>query len=222
MRQLDVTDEQLQYLERVRATLETEYLGPYGQVGILDALQYLIDVHEAADPDMPSTDAAVVDAATPVVAGENRPSQVADVPAEAAVTADSASSNGTPPADTDETADTTAPEADVGSDDGEATAPASHDASDDSETTEGTGRTAERGDESEDTTDGGDEGGSSPPTPSGGNDRLQAMMNLLDTHGNKWREGDGEARYEVDLPNGSVETVQTRDDVRAVLFKNYR
>jgi hypothetical protein len=48
------------------------------------------------------------------------------------------------------------------------------------------------------------------------------MMNLLDTHGDKWREGGPDARYEVDLPDGSVETVQTRDDVRAVLFKNYR
>jgi len=47
------------------------------------------------------------------------------------------------------------------------------------------------------------------------------MMQLLDTHEDKWREGDGEARYEVDLPDGSTESAQTKDDVRALLFKNY-
>ncbi|MDR5673529.1 Uncharacterized protein AArcCO_0460 [Halalkaliarchaeum sp. AArc-CO] len=51
--------------------------------------------------------------------------------------------------------------------------------------------------------------------------RLNAMMSLLDTHEDKWREGDGEARYEVDLPDGETATAQTKDDVRALLFKNY-
>ncbi|AUX09074.1 hypothetical protein AArcSl_1444 [Halalkaliarchaeum desulfuricum] len=51
--------------------------------------------------------------------------------------------------------------------------------------------------------------------------RLNAMMSLLDTHEDKWRESDGEARYEVDLPDGETATAQTKDDVRALLFKNY-
>ena len=55
----------------------------------------------------------------------------------------------------------------------------------------------------------------------GGSDQLNAMMSLLDTHGGKWREADGDARYEVDLPDGSVETARTKDDVRALLFRNY-
>ncbi|WP_434522283.1 hypothetical protein [Halorubrum sp. AS12] len=55
----------------------------------------------------------------------------------------------------------------------------------------------------------------------GGASQLDAMMSLLDTHGDKWREADGDARYEVDLPDGSVETARTKDDVRALLFKNY-
>lgn len=54
-----------------------------------------------------------------------------------------------------------------------------------------------------------------------GTGQLNAMMSLLDTHADKWREGDGDARYEVDLPDGSVETARTKDDVRALLFKNY-
>ncbi|HMB50527.1 MAG TPA: hypothetical protein VKM69_07675, partial [Natronoarchaeum rubrum] len=59
------------------------------------------------------------------------------------------------------------------------------------------------------------------PTPGGGGDRLNTMMQLLDTHEEKWREGSGDARYEVDLPDGSTETANTKDDVRALLFKNY-
>jgi hypothetical protein len=55
----------------------------------------------------------------------------------------------------------------------------------------------------------------------GGAGQLDAMMSLLDTHGDKWREADGDARYEVDLPDGSVETARTKDDVRALLFRNY-
>ena len=54
-----------------------------------------------------------------------------------------------------------------------------------------------------------------------GSSQLDAMMSLLDTHDDKWREGDGDARYEVDLPDGDVETARTKDDVRALLFKNY-
>ncbi len=54
-----------------------------------------------------------------------------------------------------------------------------------------------------------------------GTTQLNAMMSLLDTHDDKWREGEGDVRYEVDLPDGSVETARTKDDVRALLFKNY-
>ncbi|SMO43289.1 Rho termination factor N-terminal domain-containing protein [Halorubrum cibi] len=55
----------------------------------------------------------------------------------------------------------------------------------------------------------------------GGAGQLNAMMSLLDTHDDKWRKGDGDARYEVELPDGSVETARTKDDVRALLFRNY-
>lgn len=60
-------------------------------------------------------------------------------------------------------------------------------------------------------------------TPKNGEERLEAMMNLLDTHDDKWSETDAEdARYEVTLPDGETERVRTRDEVRAVLFKHYR
>lgn len=51
--------------------------------------------------------------------------------------------------------------------------------------------------------------------------QLNAMLNLLETHDDKWRTADGDARYEVELPDGSIESARTKDDVRATLFKNY-
>lgn len=54
-----------------------------------------------------------------------------------------------------------------------------------------------------------------------GDGQLNAMLSLLETHQDKWREADGDARYEVDLPDGSTEAVRTKDDVRATLFRHY-
>jgi len=71
---------------------------------------------------------------------------------------------------------------------------------------------------------GGDEdgGGGDDPVADSGEDRLSAMMRLLDDHEGKWRETDSEdGNYEVDLPNGEVTVVRTKDDVRAALFKHY-
>ena len=54
-------------------------------------------------------------------------------------------------------------------------------------------------------------------------DMLTEMMELLDTHDDKWDESPkGDYRYRVELPDGGSEDVQTKDDVRAILFKEYR
>jgi hypothetical protein len=55
----------------------------------------------------------------------------------------------------------------------------------------------------------------------GDDGQLNAMLNLLETHSDKWDSADGDARYEVELPDGSVESARTKDDVRATLFKHY-
>ena len=56
----------------------------------------------------------------------------------------------------------------------------------------------------------------------GGGSPLQAMMNLLKTHDDKWRKAQsGDAPYEVDLPDGGTETARTKDDVKRILFRNY-
>lgn len=64
---------------------------------------------------------------------------------------------------------------------------------------------------------------SSPSQPAeSGEDRLEAMMSLLDRHEDKWNLNEGEeGKYSVTLPNESTETVRTKDDVRALLFKHY-
>lgn len=78
------------------------------------------------------------------------------------------------------------------------------------------------GDETDDGEDEADDAAAPTPTPGGGGDRLSAMMNLLDTHDDKWERADSaETRYVVDLPDGGTEEVQTKDDVKAILFKNY-
>jgi hypothetical protein len=51
--------------------------------------------------------------------------------------------------------------------------------------------------------------------------QLDAMLSLLETHSDKWSSADGDARYEVELPDGTTESARTKDDVRAALFKHY-
>jgi hypothetical protein len=56
-----------------------------------------------------------------------------------------------------------------------------------------------------------------------GPSRLQQMMGLLETHSDRWSESDGEdGKYAVELPDGSTEVVRTKDDIRAVLFREYQ
>lgn len=53
-----------------------------------------------------------------------------------------------------------------------------------------------------------------------GSDRLDAMMDLLEDHDDKWAAS-GDGRYEVTLPDDEVVHARTRDDVRALLFEHY-
>lgn len=56
----------------------------------------------------------------------------------------------------------------------------------------------------------------------GGADRLNAMMQLLETHEDRWDEVDSDqGKYAVTLPDGETEHVRTKDDVRALLFQHY-
>lgn len=76
------------------------------------------------------------------------------------------------------------------------------------------------GDEDDDSADEtADDGGGG---ESGGPGRLNAMMQLLETHDDTWEEVDSEqGKYAVTLPDGETEHVRTKDDVRALLFQHY-
>ena len=51
---------------------------------------------------------------------------------------------------------------------------------------------------------------------------LDRMMNLLETHDDKWEKSPAaDYRYRVELADGGTEDVQTKDDVKAILFREY-
>lgn len=100
---------------------------------------------------------------------------------------------------------------------------AADDATEDSEADTDDADDGEGDDTGDDAGSGSGGAGGGVPTPGGGDGMLDEMMALMDEHDEKWTKADSEeTRYEVDLPDGSTETVQTQDDVRAILFKNYR
>ncbi|MFC6953404.1 hypothetical protein [Halorubellus litoreus] len=93
---------------------------------------------------------------------------------------------------------------------------------DDASTTADASEDAGADETGEDAESGSSSSGPTPDAEGDDDDRLNAMMNLLDTHDDKWREASKEdARYEIDMPDGTTEYVQTKDDVRAHIFKNY-
>jgi hypothetical protein len=69
--------------------------------------------------------------------------------------------------------------------------------------------------------------GSDRPSPDGNSEDtsaggpMAAANRLLDEHDDRWRESDGDAPYEVDLPDGTTEQARTKDDVRQALFRHY-
>lgn len=86
--------------------------------------------------------------------------------------------------------------------------------------------TAAPDDGSDDGADAGDGDGSAAAATAaatgGDDDELDAVMNLLAEHENKWSESSSDARYEVELPDGTTEGARTKDDVRGLLFRHYR
>lgn len=115
----------------------------------------------------------------------------------------------TPPAGPPEDAAAGTPEHSAGEPDGESEA--------DGQTADSQAEEVEDEDDAEadapDTPDAGSGGGGSP---------LQAAAALLEDHHEHWRKSEGEAPYEVDLPDGSTEAVRTKGDVKRLLFKHYR
>ncbi|PSP58773.1 hypothetical protein BRC72_03640 [Halobacteriales archaeon QH_7_66_36] len=203
---IELTEEQLDRLEAVRDDVAETLGGPYGHIRVRDAVEYLLDTYtppeEGATPDTDDGAESTADDAT----------------------AESADSTGGGLASLEP----------VGSAKAAALERAGYETPDDlreasvGELTEisGVGETlAERildavGRETDEANADATESASDQGEDDGTN-RLDAMMNLLDEHDDKWRESDGDEPYEVELPDGSVETARTKDDIRGILFRHY-
>ncbi|WP_440769235.1 hypothetical protein [Natronorubrum sp. DTA28] len=205
MKTLEVTDEQYAVIQQLREEISEQVVGKYGFVRERDAVQYLIDnldgetaleIELDADLDSSATDdvAASVGAA---IDGESTPEDLEEV---SYIEDDSV--------DEDDDSESDADADDADSEDGGV-----------DDDVDSSGDTAEAGESTADA-DGDDSGGDGSADD---DDMLDEMMSLLETHDDKWSESSSaDYRYSVELPDGTTEDVQTKDDVRALLFKNYR
>ncbi|MGM0448610.1 MAG: hypothetical protein ACQERM_10235 [Methanobacteriota archaeon] len=243
---LDITDDHADRIEALREELEAAHAGPYASVDREDAFAYLLDLADAVDdPDRlaaPASDESGDDPAEPtdavasavpferdrareLLTERNRrdsdpdpgdPMDLSDIAAAFDITGRSEMTKdelvGAILDAAEELAADPFARVDVDLDGGSEAAGDGEDTSaDDSDGDEAVDDVDDDESATGDESDGDD----------GGAGQLNAMMSLLDTHDDKWREADGDARYEVDLPDGSVETARTKDDVRALLFRNY-
>ncbi len=222
MQTLEVTDEQYAVIQRLRAAISAEVVGKYGFVRERDAVQFLIDSLEADGDDALDIELDLEDI-------ESGTGATADVAAavDAAIAGDDGaeirydeSLEGANPS-VEEAVDDEVEEAIDGESDDEAESgddetAAEIEPNDDENADEAA--SADTDDvETEDGDDDTDDGGAADD-----DDMLNRMMSLLETHDDKWEESPAaDYRYRVTLPDESTEDVQTKDDVRALLFKNY-
>ena len=194
MRTIEVTDDQYAFIQRLREEISADVVGKYGFVRERDAIQFLIDnLDEDVDVDADVDFSATDDVAASVGAAIDGEPAPTDL--------DELSY--------DETDDSPA-EADSSPTDG---------SPDGQEVSAEDSPDGEEGSDEESSSDDGAEGSGAADD----DDMLDEMMSLLETHDDKWEESSSsDYRYSVTLPDGSVEDVQTKDDVRALLFKNYR
>lgn len=157
MPDIEISSAQLEALEALQDALADQHVGAYGTVRPRDAIQYLLDYHEADGA------GAVPEAADATSVIEVEPSDGAD-----------------------------------------------HEVGADAETAEVVDdEAAESADDADDDAD--------------PDDRLEAMMNLMSEHEDKWEISDSDegGKYVVELPDGKSMHVRTKDDVRGLLFKHY-
>jgi hypothetical protein len=223
MQTLEVTDDQYAIVQQLREEIGDHVVGKYGHVRERDAVQFLIDnLHDELELE-PGTAGDDVEVSEDVTAADDADLQTVSYDEAESVEegrdAEPTESRDASAVDADEpAANRGADRPGTSSDDGLAGTPGVP--------ADGESNDGHDSEPLDDGTDGDDD-----PEPVGDgtdgtaddDEMLDEMMNLLRTHDDKWEEASsGDARYAVTLPDGSVETVQTKDDVRALLFKNYR
>lgn len=227
MPEITVTETQRARLDEIQSDIAAAYVDTYGHIRTEDVLQYLLDTY--TPPEQQSSDVAYERIATaefPLL--QQVATEVEGVPGsgidtetmrgellsalgveafaarlaaleESGVDGDAGDADGdSGPAEADaETDETATPPADSAEG-------ADADGGDDAADSDGT--TADASESSET-----DDPGSI----------LSAANQLLTDHDDKWRKGGGNEPYEVDLPDGTTESVRTKDDIRQILFKHY-
>lgn len=217
MKTLEVTDDQYAIVQQLREEIGDHVVGKYGHVRERDAVQFLIDnLHDELELE-PGTASDDVEVSEDVTAADDADLQTVSYDETESVDegrdAEPAESRDASAVDSDEPVDGDAKSGPTVDRDADGTATPSDDGL---AGTPGVPADGDPGDDPEPLDDGTD-------GTADDDEMLDEMMNLLRTHDDKWEEApSGEARYAVTLPDGSVETVQTKDDVRALLFKNYR
>ncbi len=213
METLEVTDEQYAFIQQLREEISRRVVGPYGYVRGRDAVQFLIDNLDGdVEVDVEFTGSATDDVAASVdreLAGERTVSyEEAGLVDGEPLDVDPSATDGEAETD-DEEGEADDVDEDEGADDEGAEVDREDDVDDGDE--EADGEIGEDDEEAEADDDGETD-----------DDMLDRMMSLLETHEDKWGESPtADYRYRVDLPDGTTEDVQTKDDVRALLFKNY-
>ncbi|AGB37424.1 hypothetical protein [Natronococcus occultus] len=194
MKTLEVTDDQYAIVQQLRDEIGDHVVGKYGHVRERDAVQFLIDnLHDELELE-PGTASEDVEIGEDAVLEDDSDLQTVSYDESESV---------------DDESET------VEEDDDGDSAPEPEPTVEESSETGLAGTPGAPTDDGEETT--GDDGGADD------DEMLDEMLNLLETHDGKWTESSAaDFRYTVTLPDGSTESVQTKDDVRALLFKHYR
>ncbi|WIV68070.1 hypothetical protein [Natrialbaceae archaeon AArc-T1-2] len=191
MKTLEVTDEQYAYVQRLREELSETVVGKYGHVRDHDAIQFLIDTLE----DDLEVDGGFEAPSMDDLAVSREEGEMKN----GATELEEPSPSTTDDSGTDEGTLSYDEESQL------ETADATEDVDNDGTASDSDDASAD--DSNGDATD---------------DDMLDRMMSLLETHDDKWAESpSADYRYRVTLPDGTTEDVQTKDDVRALLFKHY-
>ena len=234
MPEITVTETQRERLAAMREELEAAYIDTYGHIRTTDVVQYLLDTYtppeqqgdvaheriatadfqdlQAVATDVEGVPGSGIDAET--MRGEllstlgvaEFAARLAEIEDGDAESSDAGDSEGTDDAADEGSSDDGTENSDADSEADDTAADSEEPPADDSPA-DGDGASADSG---------------SGPTPNsdGPGSILSAANQLLTDHDDKWREGSDEP-YEVDLPDGTTETVRTKDDVRGLLFKHY-
>ncbi|MEF8777301.1 MAG: helix-hairpin-helix domain-containing protein [Natronomonas sp.] len=212
MPDISVSETQLEELEAIRDDLESAYVGEYGTVRMNDTLQYLLDTYTPPDATEGTREPADIE-------GLRSIDGVGESTAESLAIAGFRSVDDIAAADPEALTEIKGigdeQAVDIVAVAAETDASTTNDIPDEDDAESGDDDTDPDRSDSASEADA-DASESSPEST------LQQAMDLLDAHDTRWRESSGDEPYEVDLPDGSTETVRTKDDIKRLIFKHWQ